>query len=139
MADMSSNRPYLIRALYEWLLDNGQTPYLLVNAEHSGTVVPRQFVEDGRIVLNIDPAAVAGLELGNEWISFSARFSGVSEDILVPPSAVQGIYSKENGQGMLFPDEEKVGDGEPNGPDPDPDPDPKPDKPGGRPSLKVVK
>jgi stringent starvation protein B len=135
MADMSSNRPYLIRALYDWLLDNGQTPYLLVNAEHSGTVVPQQFVEDGRILLNIDPTAVAGLELGNEWISFSARFSGVSEDILLPPSAVQGIYSKENGQGMLFPDEETVGDGDPN----DPDPDPTPNKPGGRPSLKVVK
>jgi stringent starvation protein B len=135
MADMSSNRPYLIRALYDWLLDNGQTPYLLVNAEHSGTVVPQQFVEDGRILLNIDPTAVAGLELGNEWISFSARFSGVSEDILLPPSAVQGIYSKENGQGMLFPDEETLGDGDPN----DPDPDPTPNKPGGRPSLKVVK
>ncbi len=131
MAGMTSNRPYLIRALYDWLVDNGQTPYLLVNAEHSGTVVPRQFVEDGRIVLNIDPTAVAGLELGNEWISFSARFSGVAEDILVPPAAVQGIYAKENGQGMLFPDEEaKTGDG-PEEPDPN--------KPGGRPTLKVVK
>jgi stringent starvation protein B len=129
---MSSNRPYLIRALYDWLLDNGQTPYLLVNADHSGTVVPRQFVEEGRIVLNIDPTAVASLELGNEWISFSARFSGVTEDILVPPAAVQGIYAKENGQGMLFPEEE-AGEGEPEKPDPDPN------KPGGRPTLKVVK
>ena len=129
---MSSNRPYLIRALYEWLVDNGQTPYLLVNAEHSGTVVPRQFVEDGRIILNIDPSAVSGLELGNEWISFSARFAGVAEDILVSPAAVQGIYAKENGQGMLFPDEEfNGGEG--------PDDDPEPHKPGGRPSLKVVK
>jgi stringent starvation protein B len=133
MAGMSSNRPYLIRALYDWLLDNGQTPYLLVNAEHSDTVVPQQFVEDGRIVLNIAPTAVAGLELGNDWISFSARFSGVSEDILVPPSAVQGIYAKENGQGMLFPDEAADAD---NGPD---EPEPDPDKPGGRPTLKVVK
>ncbi|MEJ2591906.1 MAG: ClpXP protease specificity-enhancing factor [Candidatus Thiodiazotropha sp.] len=131
---MTSNRPYLIRALYEWLVDNGQTPYLLVNAEHSGTVVPRQFVEDGRIVLNIDPSAVSGLELGNDWISFSARFAGVAEDILVPPAAVQGIYAKENGQGMLFPDEATAGD---DGPDDDPDPEPS--KPGGRPSLKVVK
>jgi stringent starvation protein B len=130
MAGMSSNRPYLIRALYDWLVDNGQTPYLLVNADHSGTVVPRQFVEGGRIVLNIDPTAVSSLELGNEWISFSARFSGVSEDILVPPIAVQGIYAKENGQGMLFPDEEETG-----GDEPEPDP----HKPGGRPSLKVVK
>ena len=100
MAGMTSNRPYLIRALYDWLVDNGQTPYLLVNADYSGTVVPRQFVEDGRIILNIDPAAVSQLELGNEWISFSARFSGVSEDVLVPPAAVQGIYAKENGQGL---------------------------------------
>ncbi len=131
MGGMSSNRPYLIRALYEWLVDNGQTPYLLVNADHSGTVVPRQFVEDGRIVLNIDPAAVSRLELGNEWISFSARFSGVAEDILVPPTAVQGIYAKENGQGMLFPDEEPPQGGGPDEPDPV--------RPGGRPSLKVVK
>jgi stringent starvation protein B len=129
---MTSNRPYLIRALYEWLVDNGQTPYLLVNAEHSGTVVPRQFVEDGRIVLNIDPAAVSGLELGNEWIRFSARFAGVAEEILVSPAAVQGIYAKENGQGMLFPDEGPDGDG-------GPDDSPEPGKSGGRPSLKVVK
>jgi stringent starvation protein B len=129
---MTSNRPYLIRALYAWLVDNGQTPYLLVNAEHSGTVVPRQFVEEGRIVLNIDPSAVSGLELGNEWISFSARFAGVAENILLSPSAVQGIHAKENGQGMLFPDEGVRGD---EGPDDDPDP----GKPGGRPSLKVVK
>jgi stringent starvation protein B len=133
MAGMTSNRPYLIRALYDWLVDNGQTPYLLVNADHSGTVVPREFVEDGRIVLNIDPTAVKDLELGNEWISFSARFSGVSEDILVPPAAVQGIYAKENGQGMLFPDEEAK---EGEGPD---EPEPDPNKPGGRPTLKVVK
>ncbi len=132
MAAMTSNRPYLIRALYDWLVDNGQTPYLLVNADYSGTVVPRQFVEDGRIVLNIDPTAVKGLELGNEWISFSARFSGVAEDILVPPAAVQGIYAKENGQGMLFPDE----DGDGGGPE---KPEPDPNRPGGRPSLKVVK
>jgi stringent starvation protein B len=132
MARMSSNRPYLIRALYDWLVDNRQTPYLLVNADHSGTVVPRQFVEEGRIVLNIDPAAVARLELGNDWISFSARFSGVTENILVPPAAVQGIYAKENGQGMLFPDDDADG-GDPQKPDPDPH------KPGGRPTLKVVK
>lgn len=133
MAGMTSNRPYLIRAFYDWLVDNGQTPYLLVNAEHSGTVVPRQFVDEGRIVLNIDPTAVGGLELGNEWISFSARFSGVSEDILVPPAAVQGIYAKENGQGMLFPDEASK-----QGENPE-EPDPGPSTPGGRPTLKVVK
>ena len=130
---MSSNRPYLIRAFFDWLVDNRQTPYLLVNAEHSGTVVPRQFVNEGRIILNIDPSAVSALELGNEWISFSARFSGVAESILVPPAAVLGIYAKENGQGMLFPDEAT---GEVDGPDDD---DPSPNPPGKRPALKVVK
>jgi len=131
MANLSSNRPYLIRALYDWLVDNRQTPYLLVNAKHSGTRVPKQFVDDGRIVLNIDPGAVSDLYLGNEWISFSARFGGVAEEILVPPGAVLGIYAKENGQGMLFPEE----GGDDRGPDRDPEPTP----PGRRPSLKVVK
>jgi stringent starvation protein B len=131
MERLSSNRPYLIRALYDWLLDNRQTPYLLVNARHQGTQVPKQFVDDGRIVLNIDPAAVSNLYLGNDWISFKARFSGASEEILVPPGAVLGIYAKENGQGMLFPEEDGGGGGS--------DDDPEPHKPGGRPSLKVVK
>ncbi len=73
---MTSNRPYLIRALYEWLVDNALTPYLLVDADHEAVEVPQQFVSEGRIVLNIAPDAVVGLELGNEWISFSARFAG---------------------------------------------------------------
>ena len=131
MANLSSNRPYLIRALYDWLVDNRQTPYLLVNAKYKGTQVPRQFVEDGRIVLNIDPGAVSNLYLGNETISFRARFGGVAEDVLVPPGAVLGIYAKENGQGMLFPEGQDGDDGT--------DHDPEPHKPGGRPSLKVVK
>ncbi|MCU7920610.1 MAG: ClpXP protease specificity-enhancing factor [Candidatus Thiodiazotropha sp. (ex Dulcina madagascariensis)] len=129
---MSSNRPYLIRALYEWLVDNDRTPYLMVNAEYEGAVVPRRFVDDGRIILNVDPSAVSGLELGNEWISFSARFGGAAEDILIPPGAVMGVYAKENGQGMLFPDEEVTSDEDP-GDEPDPS------KPGKRPALKVVK
>ncbi|MEJ2620998.1 MAG: ClpXP protease specificity-enhancing factor [Candidatus Thiodiazotropha sp.] len=129
---MTSNRPYLIRALYEWLVDNGQTPYLMVNAEYQGAVVPMQFVENGRIILNVDPSAVSGLELANDWISFSARFRGAAEEILIPPAAVMGIYAKENGQGMLFPEEDSDSDSEPEN-----DPDPKP--PGSRPALKVVK
>ncbi|MCG8489791.1 MAG: ClpXP protease specificity-enhancing factor [Candidatus Thiodiazotropha sp.] len=132
MSEMTSNRPYLIRALYEWLVDNGKTPYLMVNAEYQGAVVPMQFVENGRIILNVDPSAVSGLELGNDWISFSARFRGVAEEILIPPGAVMGIYAKENGQGMLFPEEEVDTDSEPED-----DPDPKP--PSSRPALKVVK
>jgi stringent starvation protein B len=132
MSGMSSNRPYLIRALYSWLVDNATTPYLMVNTEITGVVVPQQFVEEGRIILNVDPSAISGLELGNDWISFSARFSGKSEDILIPPRAVMGIYAKENGQGMLFP-EEDVNLEDDSGDEPDPS------TPGSRPSLKVVK
>jgi stringent starvation protein B len=132
MSKMSSNRPYLIRALYDWLVDNGTTPYLMVNTEVDGVVVPAQFVDDGRIILNVDPSAVSDLELGNDLICFSARFSGKAEDILIPPHAVMGIYAKENGQGMLFPEEEvKLDDG--------PGDEPDPSSPGKRPSLKVVK
>jgi stringent starvation protein B len=132
MSSMSSNRPYLIRALYDWLVDNGTTPYLMVNTEVDGVVVPPKFVDDGRIILNVDPSAVSDLELGNALISFSARFSGKAEDILIPPAAVMGIYAKENGQGMLFPEEEvKLDDG--------PGDEPDPSSPGKRPSLKVVK
>ncbi|MEW8468629.1 MAG: ClpXP protease specificity-enhancing factor SspB [Candidatus Thiodiazotropha sp.] len=85
MSEMSSNRPYLIRALYDWLVDNGTTPYLMVNTTLEGVVVPQQFVEDGRIILNVDPAAVSGLTLNNDLISFSARFGGKAEEILIPP------------------------------------------------------
>ncbi|MES9837600.1 MAG: ClpXP protease specificity-enhancing factor [Candidatus Thiodiazotropha sp.] len=132
MSEMSSNRPYLIRALYDWLVDNGTTPYLMVNTTLEGVVVPQQFVEDGRIILNVDPAAVSGLTLNNDLISFSARFGGKAEEILIPPRAVMGIYAKENGQGMLFPEEEANLD---DGPGDEPDP----SRPGKRPSLKVVK
>jgi len=131
---MTSNRPYLIRALYEWLLDNDLTPHLLVDADYENVNVPRQFVEEGRIVLNINPSAVMNLEMTNEIISFNARFGGKETDVLIPPLAVLGIYARENGRGMLFPDElEGVGDDD----DPD-DTDPTP-PPKGRPSLKVVK
>jgi len=130
---MSSNRPYLIRALYEWLVDNRQTPYFLVDAEREDTVVPRDFVEDGRIVLNLSPNAVRDLDLGNELIRFSARFSGQAMEVMVPPDAVLGVYSRENGQGMLFPETESPED---DGDEPEP---PQPPRGGGRPTLKVVK
>lgn len=130
---MTSNRPYLIRALYTWLVDNGLTPYLLVDATHKRVVVPSEYIDGGRIVLNINPKAVFNLELGNDWISFNARFSGASQEVMVPPAAVLGIYAKENGQGMLFPTEEGVHEtGQP-------DDEPEPPKPGKRPSLKLVK
>ncbi|MES9856208.1 MAG: ClpXP protease specificity-enhancing factor [Sedimenticola sp.] len=131
---MSSNRPYLIRALYEWLVDNQLTPHLLVDAEAESVTVPQQFVEEGRIVLNIGPTAVRDLELGNDYISFNALFAGSPMDLLVPPAAVLGIYSRENGQGMLFPEEEEyAGSDGPTDDDPDTPPPPS------RPLLKVVK
>ena len=130
---LSSNRPYLIRALYEWLVDNDLTPHLLVDAEDESVIVPKQYVEDGRIVLNVSPSAVRGLELGNDAISFNARFSGKPMDVFVSPSAVLGIYARENGRGMLFPDEYIEESDQPSPPDDDPKP------PRERPTLKVVK
>lgn len=127
---MSSNRPYLVRAIWEWISDNDLTPHLLVDAQQQDVEVPRQFVEDGRIVLNVGASAVRDLEVGNDYISFGARFSGAPMQVLIPMRAVLGIYARENGQGMLFPDEEPDG-----GPSGDPDDTP----PSDRPSLKVVK
>lgn len=103
MADMTSNRPYLIRALYEWICDNSLTPYLLVDATADGVRVPPQAVKDGRVVLNVAPRAVTKLELGDDVVSFQARFSGVAMLVLAPVEAVLAIYAMENGQGMLFP------------------------------------
>jgi len=103
--DMTSSRPYLIRAIYEWLVDNGMTPYLLVSTENQDVVVPEQFIQDGKIILNVAPQAVMGLRLGNERVEFNARFSGQAMDVSVPIYAVQAIYSRENGRGMVFNDE----------------------------------
>jgi stringent starvation protein B len=132
---MTSNRPYLIRALYDWFLDNQMAPHLLVNAGYPGTQVPSGFVQDGRVVLNISPTAVRGLVLGNEQIAFSARFGGVSMEVAVPPEAVLGIYARETGRGMLFGDDEAKPQGA-RAPEDDPNP---PAPPRERPTLKVVK
>jgi stringent starvation protein B len=102
---MTPNRPYLIRALNEWILDNELTPHILVDAEKDGVFVPEQFVEGGKIVLNISPIAVKSLQITNESITFSARFSGNSYNIFVPINTILAIYSKENRMGMIFPDE----------------------------------
>jgi len=127
---MTSSRPYLIRALYQWIVDNGVTPYILVDALVEGVDVPPQHIQDNKIILNIAPMAVQGLTLGDEAISFSARFSGQSVNLLVPTEAVLAIYARENGQGMMFNDE-------PESPDPDNSPDDDGEK--SRPSLRVVK
>ena len=124
---MTSNRPYLIRAMHEWLIDNQCTPHLLVDANAQGVEVPQQHVKDGKIVLNIGPNAVEGLHISNEQVSFQARFGGVAQLVAVPVGAVLAIYARENGRGMMFGEDE-------SGPEPD-DSGPKPT----RPSLKVVK
>jgi len=111
---MSSNRPYLLRAIYDWVTDNGLTPYILVDAMREGVDVPQQAVKDGQVVLNIAMQAVSDLELGNDRISFKARFSGISRDVFVPVAAVLAIYAQENGQGMMFPE-----DADPTPPDDD--------------------
>ena len=116
-----------MRAINEWLLDNQLTPHLLVNADVQGVEVPNNFIQDGRIVLNIGPHAVEGLRISNEEVTFLARFSGVSQLISFPVSAVLAIYARENGRGMMFNEDE------------DPEPDDSGPKPDPRPSLKVVK
>lgn len=102
---MTSHRPYLLRALYEWIADNGMTPHLLVDATRPTVQVPRSAVKDGKIVLNVAERAVQRLEMGNDVIQFSARFGGVSQSVSVPVSAVLAIYARETGQGMALPEE----------------------------------
>lgn len=127
---MTSTRPYLLRALYEWIVDNSCTPYVLVNAEFSGVQVPQEFVENGKVVLNISPQAVQDLSLENEWVGFSARFSGRSVSVLFPVKAVIAIYARENGKGMFFqPDADEgspLSDPPPVAPKPTPPPRTKP-------------
>lgn len=131
---MTSSRPYMIRALYEWIVDNGCTPYLLVDAHGPGVEVPQEHVnKDGQIVLNINPTAVKDLFIGLDKIQFNARFGGIPTDLVIPCGAVLGIYARENGQGMVFEP-----DPNPQPPTPDPEPDSK-DSGGKRPNLKVVK
>jgi len=117
---MSSNRPYLLRAIYDWITDNGLTPYLLIDATKEGVRVPPQVVKNGQVVLNIAMRAVANLDLGNDWITFQARFSGASHAIYVPVGAVLALYAQENGQGMMFPAEDAGGE-PPTTPAPEPD------------------
>ena len=132
MADIST-KPYLIRALYEWCVDSGLTPQLLV-AVDAKTRVPAGFVKDGKIVLNINSGATRNLTLDNDWIQFSARFGGVSHEISVPIERVAAIFARENGQGLHFEPTETGSLATTPAPGDEPTPPPK-----GRPSLKVVK
>lgn len=99
---MTPRRPYILRAFYDWLVDNDLTPHLVVDATQPGVQVPMEFVSDGQIVLNIAPRAVGNLELGNEAISFNARFSGRPHSVIVPLYAALAIYARENGAGTMF-------------------------------------
>ena len=100
---MSPSRPYLLNALYEWILDNNCTPYIAVNAQYEGTIVPQEYVRGGQIILDINPAAVHKFVIGKEVMQFSARFSGVSRNLYIPIPAITAIYAKESGAGMVFP------------------------------------
>lgn len=131
---MTPSRPYIMRALYEWIVDNDCTPYVLVDATLPQVMVPEQYVKDGQIVLNVSPTAVMDLNISNEAMAFNGRFGGVATDIYVPVGAIIGIYARENGQGMVFEPEEPQP--EPTPPEDEP---PEPPKPEGRPSLKIVK
>lgn len=138
MSQMTSRRPYLIRAFYDWIIDNGMTPYLSVDAMRDGVVVPHEYIEDGEIILNLSLTSVRNLELGNDYILFDTRFSGRAQAITVPVDAVRAIFSKENGEGMMFMQEDEVETATPAVPDDDDLP-PEPPPPGGRPALKLVK
>lgn len=158
---LTPRRPYLLRAFYDWLLDNQLTPHLVVDISAAGVEVPMEYARDGQIVLNIAPRAVGNLELGNDEVRFSARFGGVPRQVRVPIAAVLAIYARENGAGTMFEPEEGFGDPladdafdqnqestEPvmlliDGDRPDgdtaPDDEPTPPPRGGRPALRVVK
>jgi stringent starvation protein B len=129
---MTSNRPYLMRALYEWISDNDLTPYLLVDATADGVRVPPGAAKDGRVVLNIASGAVTQFEISNDCVRFLARFSGVSQAIYVPMAAVLAVYAQENGQGMMF-----SADNSPT--EPTPPATPSPDETPKRPHLRVIK
>ncbi|MEQ3637778.1 ClpXP protease specificity-enhancing factor [Alcanivorax sp.] len=132
MSEMTSNRPYLIRAIHEWICDNGLTTHLAVNASFPGVEVPQDFVQDGQIVLNIAPRAVTQFVADNDEIAFSARFGGMPMTIRVPVNAVVAIFARENGQGMAF---DPVDSPEP----PPTEPEKKDDGKGKVSHLKVVK
>ncbi|WP_019408587.1 ClpXP protease specificity-enhancing factor [Pseudomonas psychrophila] len=137
---MNSSRPYLVRALYEWIVENDCTPHLLVKSDYPKVQVPQGFASDGQIVLNVSPSAVRNLHMDNEAVSFDGRFGGVPHTLYVPSAAILGIYARENGQGMMFDLEDAFEVDDEVEPDDDgPPPDTEPPRPTGRPSLKVVK
>ncbi len=157
---MTPRRPYMLRAFYDWLVENDLTPHIVVDANMPGVRVPSEFVQDGQIILNIAPRAVGQLELGNEAITFHARFGGKPHSVIAPLYSVQAIYARENGAGTMFEPEDaylsieeeditqpEVTTGlsvaaeteQPEQTNEEPNGDDEPPKPKGRPSLRVVK
>ena len=134
---MTPNQPYLLRAFYEWIVDNNLTPYIVVDAHYAGTQVPQEFVQDGQIVLNMSPASTSNLQLGLQDIMFDARFGGVPRNIVVPCPAVLAIYAKENGAGTVFTVEENIDSGDIEEKSVTDENEKKPKK--GKPTLTVVK
>jgi stringent starvation protein B len=139
MADtpLRSRRPYLLRAMHEWISDCNQTPHIVVDASLQGVEVPRQYVQNGKIILNVSHNATSGLTLGNDFVRFRARFGSATYDVAVPLAAVLGVYARETGQGMIFSDADA--------PPPEPPSSTPPEPPSGadakrpKPTLKVVK
>ena len=125
-------RPYLLRAMHQWITESGNTPHVIVDAGHEGAEVPRAYVKDGKIVLNLSEGATQRLRLGNEDIEFEARFAGVVHHVRFPVRAVLGVYARETGEGMVFSEQDLAAE---------PAPRPKPEEKGGprRPYLKVIK
>ncbi|MDT8438170.1 MAG: ClpXP protease specificity-enhancing factor [Wenzhouxiangellaceae bacterium] len=142
---MSPSQPYLLRALHEWIVDNGLTPQIVVDPEAPNLDVPTAITGQERLVLNISPSAVRDLLIDNDYVSFVARFSGVSHAVLVPVAAIQAIYARENGQGMMFPDSDDAAEPEADQESPQSTGDDRSGSehskrpPRGRPSLKLIK
>jgi stringent starvation protein B len=130
---VTPSKPYVVRAIYDWIVDNNCTPHVLIDAQIEGVMVPLDYVTEGQIVLNISPTAVVSLNLGNDAIEFSGRFGGVPMDVFLPLDSVLGIYARENGQGMIFEDDDDF-----DGSNPPPEPDPISPRLARKPSLKLV-
>lgn len=138
---MTPSKPYLMRALYEWIVDNQCTPYMLVDVRASGVMVPEGYSDEGRMVLNLAPTAIRNFVINNEAVSFEARFGGTPHQLFVPVQAVLAVYAQENGQGMFFEPEQlsEHDAGESSEQEAVTEPKPEPPKPDGRPSLRIVK
>lgn len=146
MSPMTSNQPYLLKAFFDWIVDNDLTPYIVVDANYPMVEVPQEFVKDGQIVLNISPAACVNFHLDLDGLAFQARFSGQPRRLSMPCQAVQAIYARENGAGTVFAPEESLTDDEEllsavddNELPPEQPQSPPPPPPKGKPNLKVIK